>query len=196
MARLNEPAAAPTETIESRERSSAAVLLSGTSLTFDTVKRKFMRQNRDIARANSTQSLRIRNLENETSRLLAENLGLRGQILQLQGELENGRSQRIAQHTGVVKSQLEAKLLEIGALLSGLGEAPSPQKKSRQSGKVSRASPATSPDQKNWKNICNLGEAVAGQEGRLPPILENKSYPRRTLEYITPQSLGGRKLTV
>ncbi|PVH80789.1 hypothetical protein DL98DRAFT_184489 [Cadophora sp. DSE1049] len=164
MARLNEPAAAPTETMES-------------------LKRKFMRQNRDIARANSTQSLRIRNLENETSRLLAENLGLRGQILQLQGELESRKSQRIAQHTGVVKSQLEAKLLEIGALLSRLGEVPSPQRKSRQSGKVSRASPATSPDQKNWKNICSLSEAVAGQEGRLPPILENKSYPRRTLEH-------------
>ncbi|KAH7350971.1 hypothetical protein BKA65DRAFT_396711 [Rhexocercosporidium sp. MPI-PUGE-AT-0058] len=163
MARLNEPAAAPTETIES-------------------LKRKFMRQNRDIARANSTQSLRIRNLENETSRLLAENLGLRGQILQLQGELENGRSQRIAQHTGVVKSQLEAKLLELGALLSGLGEVPSPQRR-RQSGKVARPSPATSPDQKNWKNICSLSEAVAGQEGRLPPILENKSYPRKTLEH-------------
>ncbi|KAG4430031.1 hypothetical protein IFR05_014483 [Cadophora sp. M221] len=164
MARLNEPAAAPTETIES-------------------LKRKFMRQNRDIARANSAQSLRIRNLENETSRLLAENLGLRGQILQLQGELENGRSQRIAQHTDVVKSQLEAKLLELGALLSGLGEVPSPQRKSRQSGKATRASPATSPDQKNWKNICSLSEAVAGQEGRLPPILENKSYPRKTLEH-------------
>ena len=190
MARLNEPTAAPTETIESRERSSAAVLLRGSSLIFDIVKRKFMRQNRDIARANSAQSLRIRNLENETSRLLAENLGLRGQILQLQGELENGRSQRIAQHTGVVKSQLEAKLLEIGALLSALGEAPSPERKSRQSGKVSRTSPATSPDQKNWKNICSLSEAVAGQEGRLPAILENKSYPRRTLEYITPQSLN------
>ncbi|KAL2071516.1 hypothetical protein VTL71DRAFT_12751 [Oculimacula yallundae] len=164
MARLNEPAAAPTETIES-------------------LKRKFMRQNRDIARANSTQSLRIRNLENETSRLLAENLGLRGQILQLQGELENGKSQRIAQHTGVVKSQLEAKLLEIGALLSGLGEVPSPQRKSRKSGHLIRTSPATSPDQKNWKNICTLSETVAGQEGRLPPILENKSYPRKTLEH-------------
>lgn len=155
-----------------------------------------MRQNRDIARANSTQSLRIRNLENETSRLLAENLGLRGQILQLQAELENGKAQRIAEHTGIVKSQLEQKLLEIGALLSGLGERPSPKRKSRQSGKITRASPATSPDQKNWKNICTLSEAVAGQEGRLPPILENKTYPRRTLEYFTHQMYTKPLLTV
>jgi hypothetical protein len=141
-----------------------------------------MRQNRDIARANSTQSLRIRNLENETSRLLAENLGLREQILRLQTELENGRAQRIADHTGVVKSQLEAKLLEINALITGLGDESAPKKKSSRVGKITRTSPNTSPDQKDWKNMCTLSEAVSGQEGRLPPILENKLFPRRTLE--------------
>jgi hypothetical protein len=147
------------------------------------VKRKFMRQNRDIARANSTQSLRIRNLENETSRLLAENLGLREQILRLQNELENGQMQRLADHTGEVKSELEAKLLEIGALITSLGDDPARKKKSPRRGKVTRSSPTQSPDQKNWKNMCALSEAVGGQEGRLPSILENKSYPRRTLEY-------------
>lgn len=140
-----------------------------------------MRQNRDIARANSTQSLRIRNLENETSRLLAENLGLREQIIRLQKEIDDGAAQRIANHTIELKSQLEAKLREIGALISGLGD-DAPKKKSPQAGKITRASPARSPDQKNWKNMCTLSEAVGGQDGRLPPILENKTYPRRTLE--------------
>jgi hypothetical protein len=144
-----------------------------------------MRQNRDIARANSTQSLRIRNLENETSRLLAENLGLREQIIHLQNELENGQAQRITEYTDGLKSQLEAKLLEIGALVAGLGNELPSKKKSSKGGKVTRSSPGTSPDQKNWKNMVTLSEAVAGQEGRLPPILENKSYPRRTLEYVT-----------
>jgi len=144
-----------------------------------------MRQNRDIARANSTQSLRIRNLENEVSRLLAENLGLREQILRLTGELENGRAQRIANHTGVVKSQLEVKLLELSQLITGLGDELAPTKKSPRTGKITRSSPSRSPDQKNWKNMCTLSEAVGGgQDGRLPPILENKSYPRRTLEYL------------
>ncbi|PQE10953.1 Shugoshin protein [Rutstroemia sp. NJR-2017a WRK4] len=149
------------------------------------VKRKFMRQNRDIARANSTQSLRIRNLENETSRLLAENLGLREQILRLEGELEHGRSRRVADRVSVVKSQLEERLLEIGALISGLGE-ESPRKKrsppnSRQYGGL-KSSPLRSPEQRSWKNMVTLSEAVASQEGKLPPILENKQYPRRTLE--------------
>jgi len=138
-----------------------------------------MRQNRDIARANSTQSLRIRNLENETSRLLAENLGLREQILRLQNEVENGKAQRVADLTGLLKSQLEAKLLELGALVAGLGDESAPKKKSPRAGKLMRASPSTSPDQRNWKNMLNLSEAV---EGRLPPILENKLFPRRTLE--------------
>lgn len=146
-----------------------------------------MRQNRDIARANSTQSLRIRNLENETSRLLAENLSLREQILRLQIELENGKSQRVAETTRVLKAQLEIKLLEIGALINGLGNASPAAKKSSRSGKVTCASPSTSPDQKNWKNMCSLSEAVGSQEGRLPPILEDKSYPRRTLEYLNSQ---------
>lgn len=145
------------------------------------VKRKFLRQNRDIARANSTQSLRIRNLENETSRLLAENLSLREQIIQLQSQLENGKLQRIANQAGNIKLQLESKLLEIGALITGLGD-EAPKKKSPQGGKITSASPSRSPDQRNWKNMCTLSEAVAGQEGRLPPIPENKSYPRRTLE--------------
>ena len=153
------------------------------------MKRKFMRQNRDIARANSTQSLRIRNLENETSRLLAENLGLREQILRLQTELENGRAQSISDNTGAIKSQLEAKLLEISALITGLGDAPVSKKRSPRDGKITRASPNTSPDQKNWRNGCTPNEAIGGQEGRLPPILENKLFPRRTLEYVQLQDL-------
>jgi hypothetical protein len=86
-------------------------------------------------------------------------------------------------HTGEIKSQLETKLLEITTLISTLGDEPAQKEKSPQRGKITRASPSQSPDQKNWKNMCTLSEAVAGQEGRLPAILENKSYPRKTLEY-------------
>lgn len=147
-----------------------------------------MRQNRDIARVNSTQSQRIRNLENEISRMLAENLRLREVIIRQQNELENSKSQRIVDHASAVKSQLEAKLLEIGALISGLGdEAPQQKKQSPKVGKVAKTSLSKSPAQRNGNNICNLNEAVAAQEGRLPPIPENKTYPRRTLEFVNHQ---------
>ncbi len=142
-----------------------------------------MRQNRDIAKANSAQGLRIRTLENETSRLLTENLGLKEHIIRLQNEVENGKARRIADHTVELRAQLEEKLAEIGTLINGLGrEITTPKKKSPQMGKSSRKSLTQSPVQRNWKNLCTLSEAVNGQDGRLPPILENKSYPRRTLE--------------
>lgn len=135
-----------------------------------------MRQNRDIARANSTQSVRIRNLENEISNLLAENLSLREQLSRYKLELEGGRAQRIADHTGEVKAQLEEKLQELGALISGLGHAPRSKKQSPKRGKITIINPSQNPSSRAWRN------EAAEQEGRLPPILEHKSYPRKTLE--------------
>jgi hypothetical protein len=145
-----------------------------------------MRQNRDIARVNSTQSLRIRNLENETSKLLADNLSLREQILRLQAQLEEGRAQVIADHTRELKAQLEVKILEIAALVNNLGDVDTRRK--RPSKDVTKSA-TSSPTQKNWRSSCSLADTLASQEGRLPPILENKSYPRRTLEYIPHASL-------
>jgi len=141
-----------------------------------------MRQNRDIARANSAQSLRIRNLENETSRLLADNLELREQVLRLRLEIDDGRARRIADNTTVIKSQLELKMQEISTLINDLNQAPTPEKKPTKAGKLIRENPNGSPDQRNWRNMCTLSELSAGQEGRLPPIIENKSFPRKTLE--------------
>lgn len=181
MARLNEVPAS-TECIESRKF--YPLSLARTMLTWRVVKRKFMRQNRDIARVNSAQSLRIRNLENETSRLLADNLELQEQILRLRGELENGHAQRLADHTRDVKTQLESKLLEIGAIISTLQDDPPRRKRSSHGEKSAKTSPSRSPSQINWKNICALNEAAGDQEGKLPTIVEGKSYPRKTLEYV------------
>ncbi|KAH8811904.1 hypothetical protein F5884DRAFT_294632 [Xylogone sp. PMI_703] len=162
MARLNEPLVAA-ESLES-------------------LKRKFIRQNRDIARVNSTQSLRIRNLENETSRLLAENLRLREQILRLETELQTGRAQRVAQNATKVKSQVDAKLAEIVALIATLGDEAQRSPRSPRTGKYLRTSPRQSLDQRGWKSASTLSEAIATQEGKLPTIVEDKFYPRRTLE--------------
>jgi len=135
-----------------------------------------MRQNRDIARVNSTQSVRIRNLENEVSNILAENLLLREQLSRYKLELEGGKAQRVAEHTGEVKAQLEEKLQELSALISGLGHPPKTKRLSLNRGKITIVNPNQSPISKTWRND------VAEQEGRLPPIPENKTYPRKTLE--------------
>jgi hypothetical protein len=148
------------------------------------VKRRFIRQNREIARVNSTQSLRIRNLEAEISRLLAENISLREQAINSALEAEKWRSSRkFITEVGLLKDKLESRLSEVNALVSELGSLP--EKASRRSSYRRRSGipePAKSPGQ----NRHPIGGVPVGQrelqEGRLPPIHEDKYYPRRTLE--------------
>ncbi|KAH8842508.1 hypothetical protein MCOR27_010649 [Pyricularia oryzae] len=167
MARLNEPP------------------VSADSL--EILRRKFLRQNRDIARVNSTQSLRIRSLENECARLLSENLDLRGQILRLEKAAENNPAGRIADHALEIKAKMELQLLELGSLLDSLGLEPpmkrrSPNRGERKIAKPRRSSLGQSPRQKKTKEMSiEDQESLAAQEGRLPPIHEHKSYPRQTL---------------
>ncbi|ERF74903.1 hypothetical protein EPUS_08955 [Endocarpon pusillum Z07020] len=172
MARLNEPPPA----IES----------------IDALKRRFIRQNREIARVNSTQSLRIRNLEAEISRLLAENIAIREQAINSAQEAERLRSsQRVFRDVSKLKEQLESKLSEVSTLVTELGALPekakrrSSQHQRRRSGFVE---PVQSPDQKDWRNRQTIGGVVAVerqlQEGRLPVIVEGKHYPRKTLESL------------
>jgi hypothetical protein len=66
------------------------------------VKRRFVRQNREIARVNSIQSLRIRTLESDVSNLLAENVSLREQVIMLSQELERVESAK-SLHDGVTQ---------------------------------------------------------------------------------------------
>jgi hypothetical protein len=113
--------------------------------------------------------------------LLAENLDLREQIIQFQNELENNSAQQIVDNTHATKAQLEGKLLELGALISSLGDEP--VRKKAQTPKP-RQSITRSPPQKDWRNMYNVSEISRGLEGSLPPILETKLYPRKTLEYV------------
>lgn len=126
MARLNE-STAPTEAIDIRELlslsypyypvsfSHCSVLVPPWFLVYiagfplgsllitcvsTLVKRRFVRQNREIARVNSIQSLRIRTLESDVSNLLAENVSLREQVIMLSQELERIESAK-SLHDGV-----------------------------------------------------------------------------------------------
>ncbi|KAL9586746.1 MAG: hypothetical protein Q9212_000692 [Teloschistes hypoglaucus] len=161
MARLNEPSA-PLESVEA-------------------LKRRFVRQNREIARVNSTQSVKIRNLEGEVSHLLSENILLREQIIKLQFQIDNNLA---SESIGSVKQSLEAKLVELGSLIQELGnvqqDAEGRRALRRKSGVKSAAK--QSPDQRNWKNGLTISEVMGGADGRLPPIVEGKYYPRRTLD--------------
>ncbi|KAI0541686.1 hypothetical protein GGR58DRAFT_411655 [Xylaria digitata] len=168
MARLNEP------------------IVSTDSL--EILRRKFLRQNRDIARINSTQSLKIRSLENECARLLSENLQLRSDVLRLKTELEGSHAHRIADHALQIKEKMEAQLVEWGAMLAGLGHEPLPKNRSPRALKKPRIQRSSigrtrGSDWRRRETMGSMGdlEAAALQEGRLPPLWENKTYPRETL---------------
>ncbi|GAB7342223.1 hypothetical protein MBLNU457_g0469t1 [Dothideomycetes sp. NU457] len=149
MARLNEPPLS-TESVEA-------------------LKRRFIRQNREFAKINSSQSLRIRALECDVSRMLAENLSFREEILRLQNQLTLPQPTVETSEVKSVRNQLQAKLEEIGSLVAGLGSLE----------KVER--PKRIQDPSTWRpKVPNLH--LSGQEPRMPQIAEDKYYPRRTLE--------------
>ncbi|KAG9650579.1 hypothetical protein KCU64_g9018, partial [Aureobasidium melanogenum] len=153
MARLNE-APLPTESV-------------------DALKRRFVRQNRELAKNNSAQCLRIRALECEVSRLLAENLDLREEIVHLQAQLSESRPRIDSSALVSVKDQLQAKLLEFGALVSELGQIqnnhPSvPQEKSH--------------DTSSWRPEVPAA-ILSGQAPRMEGITEEASSPGGSLRF-------------
>ncbi|KAF2846353.1 hypothetical protein T440DRAFT_471997 [Plenodomus tracheiphilus IPT5] len=158
MARLNEPPIAPQPSAE----------------TIDAVKRRFLRQNRELAKTNSQQSIRIRSLENDCSRLLAENLALREQVLTLHNNIE---TRPALAHIDAVKNELEAKLLELGGLVAGLSKVKSGSE--RDTGRrKSQATARRRSGERQWRSGLGLQEV---ENGMLPTIAEDKYYPRRTL---------------
>ncbi|KAH8730061.1 hypothetical protein GQ44DRAFT_476241 [Phaeosphaeriaceae sp. PMI808] len=161
MARLNEPPIVPQPSAEA----------------IDALKRRFLRQNRELAKTNSQQSIRIRSLENDCSRLLAENLSLREQVLQLQNSLQSQSSRPSFENIDAVKAKLEAKMLELGGLVTELGqfkrvdEQPQPR--------IQLAPARRGPEERQWRSGLGLQEV---EDQMMPTITEGKHYPRRTID--------------
>ncbi|KAH7094638.1 hypothetical protein FB567DRAFT_600245 [Paraphoma chrysanthemicola] len=127
-------------------------------------------------RTNSQQSIRIRSLENDCSRLLAENLSLREQVLQLQNTLESHSSRPSFENIDAVKAKLEAKMMELGGLVAELGQLK--KEDSRPRCKSQLAATRRSPDERQWRSGLGLQEV---ENAMLPTIAEGKYYPRRTM---------------
>ncbi|OAP55704.1 hypothetical protein AYL99_09856 [Fonsecaea erecta] len=170
MAKLNDPPLPPTESLES-------------------LKRRFIRQNRDIARINSTQSQRIRNLETEISRLVAENISLREQAIAAQAEAERWRAaSSVSADILDLRDRLNRKVEEVAEMLVEMGNLPEKAaRKGRRRSRLARETMSSATEQE-WRNRQSTREALAQErggdfyDGRLPAIHEDKLYPRRTLE--------------
>ncbi|RHZ66193.1 shugoshin family protein [Aspergillus thermomutatus] len=149
------------------------------------LKRRFVRQNREIARVNSIQSLRIRTLESEVSNLLAENVSLREQVIMLSQELERFEAAK-SLHNGVydIKTRLDDKLAELSNLVNELGTLPRRLGKScdDRSGAGSLGQLKPSMFESTYRKPDPEINLVSEEQGGLPVILEDKCYPRETLE--------------
>ncbi|GJC82378.1 shugoshin [Colletotrichum liriopes] len=109
--------------------------------SIDTLRRKLLRQNRDLAKANALHLVRIKNLEADYARSLSENLELNGRIIELEKELENSNARRIADHALDIRSRLETQLMECMSVLASLGQEPPTKRHASPRGRrISRAS--------------------------------------------------------
>ncbi|KAL9090034.1 MAG: hypothetical protein Q9159_002202 [Coniocarpon cinnabarinum] len=162
MARLNEPPASA-ETLEG-------------------LKRRFVRQNRDLARSNSNQSVKLRQQELEISHLLSENASLRQRINQLENEISVSFSNDMRSNVDALRLRLETQLRDFTQQVNGtLADLNSLPKKPHRRKSQMAASPKRSPARREWKNSSTLCEVLASQGQTMPTITEDKSFPRRTL---------------
>lgn len=109
-------------------------------------------------------------------------------MIKLQHEVDKGHRQAAVDNVAAIRLRLEAKLAEIGHIVQDLGEAHGSLEIPRTSCRKStqQSSPRKSPDQRNWKNTLTLSDVTGYSDiARLPPIAEDKYYPRRTLEYAS-----------
>ncbi|RMZ77468.1 hypothetical protein DV738_g4375, partial [Chaetothyriales sp. CBS 135597] len=200
MARLNDP---PSHAATGQEAAAPPCSTTTTTLQeMDALKRRFTRQNRELARTNSAQSLRIRNLETEIARLLAENIALREVAIAAQREAERWqRRGHVAAEVVVMKERLEKKLAEVRRTKGDKegGDAENRRRLSVPDGHAGAGAAgaaelgADSPNQRQTLGgVLGNGTMASGldQEGRLPPIVEDKLYPRRTLETMEVQGLA------
>lgn len=125
------------------------------------------------------QSLRIRSLESEVSHLLAENVSLREQVINLTNDIDRLEAAKsLSDGVYEIKSRLDSKLAELNTIASDLGLLPR---------KASKLNDGQLPQELNRpKATAPESRARATDpemdDGRLPAILEDKYYPRRTLE--------------
>lgn len=182
MARLNEHPVS-SDSIETRAPNPSSLSLPCRPCS-DThpssVCKKYLRQNRDLAKSNNLRSMRIRELESECAYMLSENLELRGRIIELERQLQDNDPRRIADHALAIKMKLEAQLTEWGTLLAGLGHEPpakrhSPRVKKSIKSCISFSASRPSPSQRRLRDVAREIEEL----GHIP---ENKSYSRKSMK--------------
>jgi hypothetical protein len=144
---------------------------------YDEVKRRFIRQNRELAKNNSTQSLRIRSLEIEVSRLLQTNLELREELLRARNSEHDARRQSTTEGVRGFKEEMMAKLRELSGIVEGIEEDKQQRADESQDREERRMSVLS---QMEFRERQPLAELM--RDCQMPTIDEDKIHQRRTLE--------------
>lgn len=132
------------------------------------------------ARINSQQQLHIRTLENERSRLVAENCSLAQRVIHLQNTLEAHQHAPSFAPIESIKGQLEAKIQELGGLVAELGSLSRRKLHEAREGERMKTATRKSPEERQWRSALGLQEV---ENAMLPTINESKAYPRMTMKY-------------
>lgn len=123
--------------------------------------------------------------------MLAENIAIREEAIHVKVEAEKWKAaHRLNKEVVRMKEQLEEKLSEVNALVGELGALPEKvarrsSQRRRKDGFVSDLVRTTEDREPRHR------QTILEQEGRLPAILEDKYYPRRTLEAKEIHALKG-----
>lgn len=147
------------------------------SANFDEVKRRFIRQNRELAKNNSSQSLRIRSLEIEVSRVLQTNLELREELLRARNLEQDARQQSTKDGVRGFKVEMMAKLKELSGIVEGIEESKEEKPDDMLEREERRMSVLSQMDFRDRQPLADLM-----RDCQMPTIDENKSHPRRTME--------------
>lgn len=112
--------------------------------------------------------------------MLSENLELRSRILELEKQVDDSESRRIADHAMAIKAKLESQLTEWGSLIAELGLEPpakrhSPMIKRRSKNPLGFSASRPSPSQRRLREIAKDVE-------ELGVISENRSNSRRSMK--------------
>lgn len=144
---------------------------------YDEVKRRFIRQNRELAKNNSTQSLRIRSLEIEVSRLLQTNLELREELLRARNAEHDARRQSSTEGVRGFKEEMMAKLRELSGIVEGIEEDKQQRADETQEREERRTSVLSQMEFRERQPLADLM-----RDCQMPTIDENKVHQRRTME--------------
>lgn len=117
--------------------------------------------------------MRIRVLESDCSRLLAENLALRERAMHLQHTVDKQNNSLSFANIDAVRLQLETKMQELGSLVASLGQPEQPGKR-RKSQQLARHRP----QERNFRSGLCIQEV---EDRMMPTIDEGRDYPRRTM---------------